>query len=169
MSSNTRREMDGFGELDVAADRLCEPPTQCLLQPSRMECCVGSSVEPRETVLRVGSLELDLIDRAAKRGNRQIDLRPREFQLLRYMMQRSDQLLTRADLFFDVWDYKFVPRSNLVDVHMGRLRRAVDGPNEAPMIRTVHGKGFVLSAAQALSPLLPGLRGLKQRANSNAA
>ena len=122
-----------------------------------------------ETVLRVGSLELDLIDRAAKRGNRQIDLRPREFKLLRYMMQRSDQLLTRADLFFDVWDYKFVPRSNLVDVHMGRLRRAVDGPNEVPMIRTVHGKGFVLSAAQALSPLLPGLRGLKQRANSNAA
>ena len=130
---------------------------------SRME----SPVEPRETVLRVGSLELDLIDRAAKRGNRQIDLRPREFRLLRYMMQRSDQLLTRADLFFDVWDYKFVPQSNLIDVHMGRLRRAVDGPNEAPMIRTVHGKGFVLSAAQVLSPLLPGLWGLKQRANSN--
>ena len=169
MSSNTRREMNGFDELDVAADRLCEPPTQCLRQLSRMECCIGSSVEPRETVLLVGSLELDLIDRAAKRGNRQIDLRPREFRLLRYMMQRSDQLLTRADLFIDVWDYKFVPRSNLVDVHMGRLRRAVDGPNEAPMIRTVHGKGFVLSAAQALSPLLPGLRGLKQRANSNAA
>jgi two-component system, OmpR family, response regulator len=169
MSSNTRREMNGFDELDVAADRLCEPPTQCLRQLSRMECCIGSSVEPRETVLLVGSLELDLIDRVAKRGNRQIDLRPREFRLLRYMMQRSDQLLTRADLFFDVWDYKFVPRSNLVDVHMGRLRRAVDGPNEVPMIRTVHGKGFVLSAAQALSPLLPGLRGLKQRANSNAA
>jgi len=167
MSTNTRREMDGFDELDVAADRLCEPPTQCLRQPSRMECCIGSSVEPRETVLRVGSLELDLIDRAAKRGNRQIDLRPREFRLLRYMMQRSDQLLTRADLFFDVWDYKFVPQSNLIDVHMGRLRRAVDGPNEAPMIRTVPGKGFVLSAAQVLSPLLPGLRGLKQRANSN--
>src|ERR1700730_11088795 len=168
MSSNTRREIDGFGGLDVAADRLREPPTQCLLQPSRMECCVGSSVEPRETMLRVGSLELDLIDRAAKRGNRQIDLRPREFLLLRYMMQRSDQLVTRADLFIDVWDYKFVPQYNLIDVHMGRLRRAVDGPNEAPMIRTVHGKGFVLSAAQVLSPLLPGLWGLKQRANSNA-
>src|ERR1700732_3629583 len=168
MSSNTRREMDGFGELDVPAGRLCEPPTQCLPQPSRIEWCIGSSVEPRETVLRVGSLELDLIDRAAKRGNRQIDLRPREFLLLRYMMQRSDQLLTRADLFFDVWDYKFVPQSNLIDVHIGRLRRAVDGPNDAPMIRTVRRKGFVLSAAQALSPLLPGLRGLKQRANSNA-
>jgi DNA-binding response OmpR family regulator len=167
MSNNTRREMDGFGELDVPADRLCEPPTQCLLKPSKMECCVGSSVEPRETVLRVGSLELDLIDRAAKRGHRPIDLRPREFRLLKYMMQRSDQLLTRADFFIDVWDYKFVPHSNLIDVHLGRLRRAVDGPNEAPMILTVRGKGFVLSAAPALSPLLLGLQGLQQSVNSN--
>jgi DNA-binding response OmpR family regulator len=102
--------------------------------------------QPRETVLRVGSLELDLIDRTAKRGKRTIDLRPREFQLLKYMMQRSDQLLTRATLFKEVWHYKFVPETNLVDVHMGRLRRKVDGSNEAPMIRNVRGAGFVLSA-----------------------
>jgi len=74
MSSNTRSEIDGLDELDVAADRLCEPSKQCLPQPSRMERWVGSSVEPRETVLRLGPLELDLIDRAAKRGNRKIDL-----------------------------------------------------------------------------------------------
>jgi DNA-binding response OmpR family regulator len=109
-------------------------------------------------VLRAGSLVLDLIDRTAKRGNRHIDLRPREFQLLRYMMQRSDQLLTRAELFNEVWRYKFVPQTNLVDVHMGRLRRAVDGPDEVPMIRTVRGKGFVLSATPALSNNLPGLQ-----------
>ena len=103
------------------------------------------------TVLRVGPLELDLIDRTAKRGDRQIDLRPREFQLLKYMMQRSDKLLTRAALFKDVWHYKFVPDTNLVDVHMGRLRRKVDGANEAPLIRNIRGAGFVLSA----TPLLP--------------
>lgn len=97
-----------------------------------------------ETVLRVGSLELDLIDRAAKRGDRHIDLRPREFQLLTYMMQRSDKLLTRAALLKEVWHYKFVPKTNLVDVHMGRLRRKIDGANEAPMIRSVRGAGFVL-------------------------
>jgi DNA-binding response OmpR family regulator len=102
--------------------------------------------QPRETVLRLGPLELDLIDRTAKRGERPIDLRPREFQLLKYMMQRSDQLLTRAILFQEVWHYKFDPETNLVDVHMGRLRRKVDGPNEAPMIRNVRGAGFVLSA-----------------------
>lgn len=103
-----------------------------------------------ETVLRVGSLELDCVDRTAKRGDRKIDLRDREFQLLKYMMQRSDTILTRATLFKDVWHYKFVPESNLVDVHMGRLRRKVDGPNDLPMIRNVRGVGFVLSAALPL-------------------
>ena len=99
-----------------------------------------------DTVLRVGPLELDLLDRTAKRGDRQIDLRPREFQLLKYMMQRSEELLTRAALLKEVWNYKFVPETNLVDVHMGKLRRKVDGPNEPPLIRNVRGAGFVLSA-----------------------
>jgi DNA-binding response OmpR family regulator len=94
----------------------------------------------------VGSLELDLMDRTAKRGDRKIDLRPREFRLLKYMMQRNDKLLTREILLKEVWNYKFVPETNLVDVHMGRLRRKVDGSNEVPMIRNVRGVGFVLSA-----------------------
>jgi DNA-binding winged helix-turn-helix (wHTH) protein len=98
-----------------------------------------------ETILRVGPLELDLLDRTAKRGDRQIDLRPREFRLLKYMMQRNDKLLTRATLLKEVWNYKFIPETNLVDVHMGRLRRKVDGPNEAPLIRNIRGAGFVLS------------------------
>ena len=97
-------------------------------------------------MLRVGPLELDLIDRTAKRGDRPIDLRPREFQLLKYMMQRSDKLLTRAVLLKEVWHYKSVPETNLVDVQMGLLRRKVDGANEAPMIRNVRGVGFVLDA-----------------------
>jgi DNA-binding winged helix-turn-helix (wHTH) protein len=107
------------------------------------------STAPNEAVLRVGPLQLDLLDRTANRGDRKIDLRPREFQLLKYMMQRSDLLLTRAMLFKEVWHYKFVPETNLVDVHMGRLRRKVDGSNEAPMIRNVRGAGFVLSATPA--------------------
>ena len=101
---------------------------------------------PNETVLRVGPLELDLIDRVAKRGDRHIDLRPREFQLLKYVMRRSDKLLTRAALLKEVWHYKSVPETNLVDVQMGLLRRKVDGTNEPPMIRTVRGVGFVLDA-----------------------
>jgi DNA-binding response OmpR family regulator len=62
------------------------------------------------------------------------------------MMQQSGKLLTRAKLFQDVWHYKFLPETNLVDVHMGRLRRKLNGPNEAPMIRTVRGAGFILGA-----------------------
>jgi len=100
-----------------------------------------------QTMLRVGAIELNLIDRTAKRGERPIDLRPREFRLLRYMMERSDKLLTRATLLQEVWNYKFVPQTNLVDVHMGRLRRKVDGPNEPAMIRSVRGAGFVLNAS----------------------
>jgi two-component system OmpR family response regulator len=82
--------------------------------------------------------------RTAKRGDRVIDLLPREFRLLEYMMQRSDQLLTRAMLLEEVWNYKFVPATNLVDVHMGRLRHKVDGPGEVPMIHNVRGAGFIL-------------------------
>ena len=113
-----------------------------------------------ETVLRVGPLELDLIDRVAKRGDRRIDLRPREFQLLKYMMQRSDKLLTRTALLKEVWHYKFVPKTKLVDVQMGLLRRKVDGANEAPMIRNVRGVGFVLDATPLSqgSPTTPAAR-----------
>lgn len=108
---------------------------------------VRIAAPPTETVLRLGPLELDLIDRTAKRVDRSIDLRPREFRLLKYMMERNDKLLTRATLLKDVWNYRFIPETNLVDVHMGRLRRKVDGSGEPPMIRNVRGAGFVLSAA----------------------
>jgi DNA-binding response OmpR family regulator len=178
--------MDSLGEVDVLADKLCGALTQRSLghdraqrlndrglskRPlsivviiSRLDSCVRAPIEPRETVLRVGSLQLDLIDRTARRGSRPIDLRPREFQLLKYMMQRSDQVLTRADFIKDVWHYKFVPETNVVDVHMGRLRCKVDGSNEAPMIRNLRGEGFLLSATPALKNL-PGLRAA--RADSN--
>ncbi len=98
-------------------------------------------------MLRVGSLELDLINRTAKSGDRPIDLLPCEFRLLKYMMQRAGQLLTRAKLLEEVWHYKAFLETNLVYVHMGRLRRKVDGSNEAPMIRNVRGAGFILSAS----------------------
>src|SRR3981189_2068268 len=96
--------------------------------------------------LRVGSLELDPSNRTARRGDQAFYLRPCELRLLEYMMQKCGQLLTRAKLLEDVWSYKFVPETNLVDVHMGKLRRKVDGPNEAPMIRNVRGAGFILNA-----------------------
>jgi DNA-binding response OmpR family regulator len=147
--------------LERIADRMRGSSLQRKIGPERRlgSVEVPSSENPppasgAETTLRVGALELDLIDRTAKRGERQIDLRPREFLLLKYMMQRNDKVLTRATLLKEVWHYKFVPETNLVDVHLGRLRRKVDAPNEAPMIRSIRGIGFVLSA-NLLSPASP--------------
>jgi two-component system OmpR family response regulator len=113
---------------------------------ARLEALLRRPAESRETTLRVGPLELDLIERTAQRGNRRIDLLPREFRLLEYMVRREGQMVTRAMLFEEVWNYRFIPNSNLVDVHMGRLRRKVDEPEEAPMIHSVRGAGFVLRA-----------------------
>jgi two-component system OmpR family response regulator len=113
---------------------------------ARVEALLRRPSDTRETHLRIGPLELDLIDRTAHRGNRQIDLLPRECRLLEYMMRREGQMVTRAMLFEDVWNYRFVPDSNLVDVHMGRLRHKVDAPGEAPMIHSLRGAGFVLRA-----------------------
>jgi two-component system OmpR family response regulator len=111
-----------------------------------IEALLQRAVDTPETKLHVGPLELDLIERTAKRGDRSIDLLPREFRLLEYMMRRKEQILTRAMLLQEVWNYKFVPESNLVDVHIGRLRRKVDAPHEPPMIYNVRGVGFVLRA-----------------------
>jgi two-component system, OmpR family, response regulator len=113
---------------------------------ARVEALLRRPAELPDTKLRVGPLELDLIGRTARRGEREIALLPREFRLLEYMMRRKDQLLTRAMLFEEVWTYKFVPKSNLVDVHMGRLRRKVDLPADQPMIHSIRGEGFVLRA-----------------------
>jgi two-component system OmpR family response regulator len=104
------------------------------------------------TILRVGPLELDLIERTAKRGDRTIDLRPREYRLLEYMMRRRDQILTRALILKEVWNYKFVPQSNLVDVHMGRLRHKIDKQHEPPMISNIRGVGFILRTPALLGP-----------------
>jgi two-component system, OmpR family, response regulator len=111
---------------------------------ARLDALLRRPSDMRETILRVGALELDLIERTATRRKRQIKLLPREFRLLEYMMRRSDQLLTRAMLLKDVWNYKFVPETNLVDVHMSHLRHKVDGPDEIPMIHNVRGAGFIL-------------------------
>jgi two-component system OmpR family response regulator len=113
---------------------------------ARVEALLRRPAETRETVLHVGELALDLIDRQAIRNNRQIELLPREFKLLEYLMRRPGQTVTRAMLLEDVWNYRFVPQTNLVDVHIGKLRRKVDAPSEAPMIESVWGTGFMLRA-----------------------
>ena len=101
----------------------------------------------RETVLVAGPIRLDLIERAAWRAGQRLDLLPREFQLLHYLMGRPNQVVTRAMLLENVWHYRFVPQTNLVDVHVGRLRRKIDAPGEPSMIESVRGLGFLFREA----------------------
>jgi two-component system OmpR family response regulator len=116
---------------------------------ARVEELLRPPADSRETVLSVGPLRLDLLTRTVRRGERTIHLRPRELLLVEYMMRRQGQVLTRAMLFREVWNYKFIPKSNLVDVHMGRLRHKIDQADEWPMICTIRGQGFALRAPQA--------------------
>jgi two-component system, OmpR family, response regulator len=113
---------------------------------ARIEALLRRPVETRATVLRVGPLSLDLIDRTAKRGDRAIELLPREFKLLEYLMRRPDRVVTRDMMLEDVWHYRFLPQTNLVDVHIGKLRRKIDGPGETPLLRGVRGAGFMLTS-----------------------
>jgi DNA-binding response OmpR family regulator len=165
LSSTLERMVDRMRGTPLRGAAACTQPLATVELISSGEPLVRLQARLSETVLRVGSLQLDLMDRTATRGDRKIDLRPREFQLLRYMMQRNDKLLTRETLLKEVWHYKFVPETNLVDVHMGRLRRKVDGPNEPPLIRNVRGVGFVLSA----TPLSQGSPSKSAERSTNPA
>jgi two-component system OmpR family response regulator len=111
---------------------------------ARIETLLRRSPEPRQTLMRVGNLELDLLARRARRGERLLDLKPRELVLLEFLMRNHGRTVTRAMLFEQVWHYHFDPRTNLIDVHIGRLRRKVDLPGEPALIQTVRGAGFSL-------------------------
>ena len=102
----------------------------------------------RETVLRVGDLELDLIERRARRGAMNLELLPIEFRLLEFLVRNSGQVLTRTMIFEAVWGYHFDPGTNVIDVHIGRLRKKVDPPGLAPLIRTVRGSGYRLAETE---------------------
>lgn len=95
----------------------------------------------------VGSLRLDLLARTATRHERAITLLNKEFQLLDYMMRHAGQVLTRTMMIEAIWDYNFNPGTNVIDVHISRLRAKIDAPGEAPMIHTVRGAGYRLDAA----------------------
>ncbi len=99
-----------------------------------------------QTVLKVGDLEMDLIHRRVTRQGKDIDLQPREFQLLEFMMRHAGQSVTRTMLLEKVWEYHFDPQTNVIDVHVSRLRSKIDKGFDRPMLQTVRGAGYRLDA-----------------------
>jgi two-component system OmpR family response regulator len=106
----------------------------------------GSAGGSEPTKLRVGDLELDLLSREARRGEKRIELQPREFRLLEYLMKQAGRVVTRTMLLEAVWDYHFDPQTNVIDVHISRLRQKIDAGFARPLLHTVRGAGYRLAA-----------------------
>jgi two-component system, OmpR family, response regulator len=98
------------------------------------------------TKLKVGELEMDLLARSVTRGGRELDLLPREFRLLEFLMRHAGQVVTRTMLLENVWDYHFDPQTNVIDVHISRLRQKIDKGFSKPLLHTVRGAGYLLRA-----------------------
>ncbi len=102
--------------------------------------------EKAQTKLTCGDLEMDLLTRTVKRGDKDIDLQAREFALLEYLLRNSGQVVTRTMLLEHVWDYNFDPQTNVIDVHISRLRQKVDKGFEKSLIQTLRGSGYKIAA-----------------------
>ena len=96
------------------------------------------------TALKAGDLEMNLLSRKVTRAGKKIDLQPREFRLLEYLMRHAGQVVTRTMLLEKVWDYNFDPQTNVIDVHISRLRAKIDKEFDEPLLHTVRGAGYRL-------------------------
>ena len=99
-----------------------------------------------QTKLVVGDLEMELLSRTVRRAGQRIDLQPREFRLLEFMMRHTGQVVTRTMLLEGVWDYHFDPQTNVIDVHVSRLRQKIDKPFPTPLLHTVRNSGYMIRA-----------------------
>jgi two-component system OmpR family response regulator len=106
---------------------------------------VGTAGNAPDTHLQIGDLELDVLKREVKRDGKQIDVQPREYQLLEFLMRHRDQVVTRTMLLEGVWNYHFDPQTNVIDVHISRLRAKNDKGFDKPLLHTVRGAGYRMS------------------------
>jgi len=114
---------------------------------ARLEALMRRGAGPKvETQLKVGELEIDLLARSVRRGAGEIELLPREFRLLEVLARHAGHVVTRTMLLEQVWDYHFDPQTNVIDVHISRLRQKIDKGHDKPMLHTVRGAGYCLRA-----------------------
>ncbi len=148
--------LSALGEVDDRVQGLRAGGDDYLVKPfafsellARLEALVRrADTEAAETSLRVGDLQLDLLTRVVKRAGQVIELQPREFRLLEYLMRHAGQVVTRTMLLENVWDYHFDPQTNVIDVHVSRLRRKIDKEFGQPLLHTIRGAGYTLRASE---------------------
>jgi two-component system OmpR family response regulator len=135
--------------LRAGADDYVVKPFSFAELAARLEAVLRRPAETRseQTTLTCADLAVDLMSRSVHRGDRRIDLLPREFQMLEFLMRRQGRVVTRTMLLEGVWDYRFDPRTNVIDVHISRLRRKIDAEGEPALIHTVRGSGYRLAAS----------------------
>ena len=148
--------LSALGEVDDRVKGLRAGGDDYLVKPfaftellARLEALARrADVEPAETVLRVGDLDMDLLSRSVRREGKTIELQPREFRLLEYLLRHAGQVVTRTMLLEGVWDYHFDPQTNVIDVHISRLRSKIDREFSYPLLHTVRGAGYCLRAPE---------------------
>jgi two-component system OmpR family response regulator len=152
--------LSALGEVDDRVEGLRRGGDDYLVKPfafsellARLEALArrGDTEKP-ETRLRVGDLEVDLLTRSAQRAGRTIALQPKEFKLLEYLMRHAGHVVTRTMLLEKVWGYHFDPQTNVIDVHVSRLRSKIDKGFDRPLLHTVRGAGYVLRESDPSRP-----------------
>lgn len=147
--------LSALGEVDARVEGLRAGGDDYLTKPfafsellARLEVLIRRTATANEqtTSLKLDQLEMDLLSRTVKRDGRLIDLQPREFRLLEFLMRYSGQVVTRTMLLESVWDYNFDPQTNVIDVHISRLRSKIDKQFDKPLLHTIRGAGYILRA-----------------------
>jgi len=145
--------LSALGEVDARVEGLRSGGDDYLTKPfafsellARLDTLLrrARQTPAAETTLRVADLELDLLTRTVKRGASIIVLQPREYRLLEYLMSNAGRVVTRTMLLEQVWDYHFDPQTNVIDVHISRLRGKIDKNFEQPLLQTVRGAGYMI-------------------------
>ena len=135
--------------LRAGGDDYLTKPFESLELTARIEVLVRRQAIPeRETKLHVGDLEIDLLTQQVRRANHLVELLPREYRLLEYLMRHAGQVVTRTMLFEEVWGYRYDERTNVIDVHVSKLRRKLDEGGRPTLIHTVRGSGYILRGAE---------------------
>ncbi|NLS00342.1 response regulator transcription factor [Rhizobium sp. P38BS-XIX] len=133
--------------LKAGGDDYLTKPFEALELTARLDVLMRRRTQAtQETMLKVGDLEINLLTHTASRGGKVIDLLPREYQLLEYLARHSGQIVTRTMMFEEVWHYRYGEATNVIDVHISKLRKKLDLPGLSPLIRTLRGSGYVLDA-----------------------